>query len=95
MGTIDKLQTIKTKIQNLGDENTRLKTELARLNVERDVMKRKIEDHEKTIETLESKNVNLQIAKPGGSDPTSGDLLRKKIDRYIKEIDKCIELLNS
>lgn len=91
----DKLKTISQKVQKLGTENNRLTTELQRLQVERDVMRNKIREHEAAIAQLESKNVNLQIAKKSADEQKSAQLLRKKIDTYIREIDKCIELLNS
>lgn len=95
MDTASKLNDITDKIHRLGNELNRLKTEAKRLEVERNVLKRKIEEQAQTIETLESKNVNLQIAKKPSDSDGSNELTRKKIDYYIKEIDKCIELLNS
>lgn len=91
----EKLERIEEKIKSLGDRYQSAKTDNKRLKVESDVLREKISEQEELIKQLENKNVNLHIARKGVDTSASSDTLRKKIDQYIKEIDKCIELLNS
>ncbi|MGB0432044.1 MAG: hypothetical protein ACPGLV_16335 [Bacteroidia bacterium] len=91
----DKLSAIEQKIMALGNAYNRLKNDNNRMRVEADVLRKRLAGQEQLIKELENKNVHLHIAKSEEVDSDEGDNLRKKIDQYIKEIDKCIELLNS
>ena len=91
----DKLAGIEAKINSLGNAYNKLKIENNRLKVDVDVLKSRIGEQEQLINELENKNVHLHIAKSDEVKAGEGDNIRKKIDQYIKEIDKCIELLNS
>ena len=90
-----KLTELERKISQLGESYNRLKTENARLSTESTVLKSRISEQQEMIKQLEDKNVNLHIARNPGRDTDENERLKKKIDQYIKEIDKCIELLNS
>lgn len=90
-----KLEGIEAKINRLGTDYNRLKTENNRLKVEADILKKRLAEQEKVIGDLENKNVHLHIARPAEKSAAESGELRKKIDKYIKEIDRCIELLNS
>jgi len=91
----EKLNGIEQKINRLGTDYNRLKTENNRLKVEAEVLKKRIGEQDGVIKDLENKNVHLHIARPAEKSAAESGALRKKIDKYIKEIDRCIELLNS
>lgn len=91
----EKLKSIESKINHLGESHNRIKVENSRLKVEAEILRKRIAEQEKVIDELENKNVNLHIARPAPETVGQNDAIREKIDQYIKEIDKCIELLNS
>ncbi|MBI1183925.1 hypothetical protein GC194_06615 [bacterium] len=90
-----KLAHIEQQINTLGENCNRLKNENKRLRVETDVLKKRLADQDNLIKELENKNVHLHIARSEPVETGESAVIRKKIDQYIKEIDKCIELLNS
>jgi len=71
----------------LDDENSRLKTQVIELQAE-------IENQKKTINELKEKHQVLKIAKTIGSEENNKEAV-KQLDIYIKEIDRCIALLNT
>ena len=87
------LDTVKQKIKQLiaayeaeKMERTRLQAELDQAKSENDAYRKQITELERTID-------NLKLAdafKAGNADNTEA---RKKIDKLIKEIDKCITLM--
>ena len=95
MSVKEKLSSIEVKINRLGESHSRMKVENNRLKVEAEILRKRLTEQEKVINELENKNVNLHIARPAPETAGQNDAIREKIDRYIKEIDKCIELLNS
>lgn len=95
MSVREKLASIETKVNHLGESHNRIKVENNRLKVEAEILRKRLAEQDKVINELENKNVNLHIARPVLETAGQNDAIRQKIDRYIKEIDKCIELLNS
>jgi len=91
----DKLENIELKINNLGETCGRLKNENNRLRVETEVLRKRLTEQDNLIKELENKNVHLHIARSEPINSAQSNVIKKKIDQYIKEIDKCIELLNS
>jgi len=71
----------------LDDENSRLKAQIIELQAE-------IENQKKTINELKEKHQVLKIAKTIGSEDNNKEAV-KQLDIYIKEIDRCIALLNT
>ena len=95
MSELDKLVTliegksrklVKRK-NELSEENSKLKNQLAE-------MKAVIEQQQQTINELKDKHQVLKIAKTIEGEDDSKDSV-KQLDIYIKEIDRCIALLNS
>jgi len=95
MSELDKLVTliegksrklVKRK-NELSEENSKLKNQLAE-------MKAVIEQQQQTINELKDKHQVLKIAKTIEGEDDSKESV-KQLDIYIKEIDRCIALLNS
>lgn len=80
---VEELNSLRQKNAVLSDENTKLKTEA--------------ESKESRIGELTQRLSNTQQALAGqrGDDSESSQNLRKQIDQYILEIDKCIAWLQN
>jgi len=68
-------------------DNNRLKQEIAKLTGE-------IETKEKENKVLENKYESLKLAKIIASSSTDTHDAKIKLNRIVREIDKCISLLN-
>jgi len=83
----EKLQLLIREYRQLQKENTRLQKDIAVLQSEQ----QKKADQ---LEQLEQKVAAVQLT--GGSrDEAEKARLQKKIDTYLKEIDKCLALLHA
>ena len=71
----------------LSDENSKLKTKLAEMQAQ-------IEEQKRIINELKDKHQVLKIAKAIEGEDESKESI-KQLNIYIKEIDRCIALLNS
>jgi predicted nucleic acid-binding Zn-ribbon protein len=80
---LEALETLHREKAALTEENNNLKTNLATQN--------------ERVEELTQRLSNAQraLAQQRGDEPESSQNLRKQIDQYIHEIDKCIEWLQS
>ena len=67
-------------------ENGQLKKELVKKSVEINIGKEKLQNFQQQIDVL-------KLSK-SGFDATEKVVLEKRIDIYLKEIDKCLALLN-
>lgn len=76
-----------SRFESVASDNAVLKEELA-------ACKNELETSKNTIKELEKKVEQLQLVKAFGA--SSGDVkeARQKIGRIVKEIDKCISMLN-
>jgi len=91
--TVSQIEGIKTKLSSLMEHYVLLQEENLELRKERNRYKDMIAEKEKIIKSLD-KNINtLKIAKSIENDDQSE--LKQTINKYIKEIDKCIAQLNS
>ena len=87
------IEKLKKRIQQLISAYETERAERQRLQTELDKAVTQNEDYRKQITELERTIDNLRLAdafKAGNADNTEA---RKKIDRLIKEIDKCITLM--
>ena len=83
----DKLQQLLRNHQVLTKENLRLQKELEK-------SQQQIGEKEQLIYTLQQQVDALQLGTTAQS-PEEKALLEKRINGYLKEIDKCLALLNT
>lgn len=86
----NELGTLDRKITLLLSEHDKLKTQLAQLHSENEALRKEIIAKEEQIDGFQNK---IKISKIVNSIDTEGrdtSELKRKIDVYIKEIDKCI-----
>ena len=91
-----RLIVIHNQVKELLEENACLKNDKNDLNSINLAMKKELEDKNKAIEDLTQKIQTLKLAKSisGDEKPQETTELKRKINDYIKEIDRCIALLN-
>ncbi len=82
-----KLQQLLKNYQQLQKENGQLKKELTKKSAELNTLKETTQNIQQQIDVL-------KLSK-SGFDATEKVILEKRIDVYLKEIDKCLALLNS
>ena len=92
---IPKLTEIKTRLLTLKENYDTLKISHEDLKAERDLI---IEENKTNLNKLSSLDEQLNILKlsksmSGSSEDTTE--LKKKLNEFIREIDKCLALLNN
>ena len=78
-----RLQRVQKENDKLVEENGKLRAELSKYSNKTNDLEKKLQ---RTTVALEEKQEN---------DPEHSKKLRKEIEQYIKEIDKCIERLKN
>lgn len=91
------LENIEQKVRQLVGELESLRRNNAALTKENNKFKAEHEAQQERIGELTQRLTNSQQALAGqrGDDSESSQKLRKQIDQYITEIDKCIEWLQN
>ena len=86
-GIKQKVQTVKIRLQEQQDENDRL-------NQQYEELQNSLQQKQLVIEELEQKNQKLTLVKGIMADGDETQDARVQINRIVREIDKCIALLN-
>jgi hypothetical protein len=86
-GIRQKIQSAKNRLKEQQDENIRLKKQYEDLQLS-------IQQKQLLIEELEQKNQKLSLVKGIMADGEGTQDARVQINRIVREIDKCIALLN-
>lgn len=91
------LDNIEQKVRRLAEAITALRQQNALLSSENNKLKADLEAQQERIGELTERLTNSQLALAGqrGDDSESTQKLRKQIDQYINEIDKCIAWLQN
>lgn len=76
-----------SRYESVSSDNAALKEELA-------ACKNELETSKNTIKELERKVEQLQLIKAFGASSADVKEAKQKIGRIVKEIDKCISMLN-
>jgi len=82
-----KIQSVKSRLKEQQDENHRLKKKYVELQ-------QLVQQKQLKIEELEQKNQQLALAKSIMADSDDANDARVRINRIVREIDRCIALLN-
>ena len=59
-----------------------------------DILKKELDEKQKVVKILEEKIKVIKISKLVSSDDEDNKKTKQKINEYVREIDKCIGLLN-
>jgi phage host-nuclease inhibitor protein Gam len=89
-----RLKTIQAKLQQVLKQYQLLQKENARLNKELTKSQQNISEKTAQLQSLQQQVDVLKIGMNGWNDQEKVEL-EKRIDVYLKEIDKCIALLNN
>ena len=89
------VENIENKVNNIISLYNSLKKEKEEILEENTKLKSDISERDKSIKSLEEKINLLRISKSVGVlDVEKNMESRRKINEYVREIDKCIALLN-
>lgn len=89
------VESIENKVNNIISLYNSLKKEKEEILEENTKLKSDISERDKSIKSLEEKINLLRISKSVGVlDVEKNMESRRKINEYVREIDKCIALLN-
>jgi predicted nuclease with TOPRIM domain len=86
-GIKQKIQSVKIRLKAQQDENLRLKQQYEDLQ-------KTVQQKQLLIEELEQENQRLALVKGIMADGEGSQDARVQINRIVREIDKCIALLN-
>lgn len=89
----DLIADIQLKLERLVEDRNALQSKLEAMKVENDELKAGIAERDRSIDALKEKNKTQAIAKSleDSADRTSAKL---KINELVREIDKCVALIN-
>ena len=89
------IESIENKVNNIISAYNSLKKEKEEILEENTKLRSDISERDKSIKSLEEKINLLRITKSVGAlDVEKNMESRRKINEYVREIDKCIALLN-
>lgn len=92
--TVDEqFNIISEKLQQLLRQHNRLKKENERLREELNAQRQKEQETQQTVQELHQQMAILKVASGDLSDKDKKDFERK-INQYVREIDKCIAFLS-
>ena len=86
-GIKDKIQTVKVRLQEQQHQNQDLKEQ-------NEELQQMVQQKQSQIKDLEEKNQKLSLVKSIMADSEDAKDARIRINRIVREIDKCIALLN-
>ncbi len=87
-GIRQKIQSVKTRLQEQKEQNDLLKKQYEELQ-------EKVQQKQSVIDELEQKNQKLALVKGIVADGDDNQDAKIQIKRIVREIDKCIALLNT
>ena len=87
-------EEIKLKVKRLLLESEAQRNELISLRQENAALKNLLEEQKNSLSELKETNKIVKIAERLSSTDTDVQLLKKKLNAHIREIDECIRLLS-
>jgi FtsZ-binding cell division protein ZapB len=91
---VEILEGIKDKIQSVKERMREQKAENDRLKLRNEDLQQVVQQKQALIDELEQKNQQLSLVKSIMADSEDAHDARIRINRIVREIDKCIALLN-
>lgn len=92
---VEELVLLKKKVNELIGRYEETQKDLAALRSEKEKIEQELGDKEEKLLILEEKHNKLQLSGAIKGDEESTRLARKRINKLVREIDKCIALLNN
>lgn len=93
-GLEHRLTVIRLKVERLLEENRRLKEANASLTESLEASEKTVELQKNALSELTERNKMIKLAKNLSSAPGDNYDIKIKINELVKEIDRCIDLLN-
>ena len=91
---IERLDNIAAKLVELKDRNRLLETQNGTLTADNNELRMQLDGIRNEIGRKDEKIKNLNIARSLPEDEFEKEDLKKRVNTYIREIDKCIAILN-
>lgn len=88
------INNIEVKLRKLIEKLNQLQLEKSDLQKNNSTLKAKLQEKEQQIVALQDKVKLMNISKSVDVDREDAKATRLKINEYVREIDKCIALLN-
>ena len=90
----EELKNLNSKLDELLDKYINLNTEYTQLKTGNEAMKSQLQDRENRIRELEIKNERIKLSGALLGEGENATEARKKITELVREIDRCVALLN-
>ncbi|MGD0342488.1 MAG: hypothetical protein ABSA76_12360 [Bacteroidales bacterium] len=90
----EELKILNRKLDELLDKYNNLKTEHVQLKTVNEAIKSQLQDRENRIRELEIKNERIKLAGALLGEGENASEAKKKITELVREIDRCVALLN-
>jgi hypothetical protein len=94
IGQSEILEGIKGKIQSVKAMLLEQKDQNQELIVQNEALQKEVQQKQSVINELEEKNQKMALVKGILAESETSDDARVRINRIVREIDKCIALLN-
>ncbi|MFI3266933.1 MAG: hypothetical protein R3Y15_07260 [Rikenellaceae bacterium] len=88
------IEDIKKKIEVITSDNKRLRSEILKLTAERDGLKEQRREMQVKVDGLNKRIAMLETATAVGGTAGDTQVAKARINRLLREIDKCVLLLN-
>ena len=89
------IDAILKKVSTLSTKHSKLKSENHNLSASNKQLNEELESKNKTIDELKNQLNVLKLAKGVTVEDGEKKEMKKKVNEYIKEIDKCLAMLNA
>ena len=93
--TLQVLDSVKQKIDQIAVEKSHLKAEISGLQHTISMLRAELEEKNFALNYLNEELNNCKMSQPQVSEVEDKQDLKLKVEEMIKEIDKCISLLNN
>ena len=89
------IASVQQKINQIAEEKRLLKNEIANLRKQIEMQQTELEEKNITLVHLNEELKTVKMSQPTINNTDTNEELKIKVEEMIKEIDKCIALLNN